>query len=108
MSQGKKNIFAVFFLLINIVCAYSLYDAAYGEYADQSVVEEIIGFEKICVVNGVFLIDVFLLIVLIVWKFLPSKHLISYSKRIFFGGLWLKLGLISLLYIAVVFAIVVF
>ena len=108
MSQGKKNFFAAFFLLLNIVCAYSLYDAAYGEYADQSVVEEIVGFEKICVVNGVFLIDVFLLIVLIVWKFLPSKHLISYSKKIFFGGLRLKLGLISLLYIAVVFAIVVF
>ena len=73
MSLGKKKIFAAFFVLINIVCAYSLYDAAYGEYADQSVVEEIIGFEKISVVNGVFLIDVFLLIVLIIWKFLHPK-----------------------------------
>ena len=59
MSQYKKKIAAAFVALINIVCAYSLYDAAYGEYADQSVVEEIIGFEKICVVNGVFLIDFF-------------------------------------------------
>ena len=42
MSQYKKKIAAAFVALINIVCAYSLYDAAYGEYADQSVVEEIL------------------------------------------------------------------
>lgn len=73
MSQYKKKIAAAFVALINIVCVYSLYDAAYGEYADQSVVEEILSFDKLSFVNCIVLIDFFLLIVLIVWKFLHSK-----------------------------------
>lgn len=73
MPQNKKKIAVAFVALINIVCAYSLYDAAYGEYADQSVVEEILFFEKISFINCVILIDFFLLIVLIVWMFLHSK-----------------------------------
>ena len=59
MSQYKKKIAAAFVALINIVCAYSLYDAAYGEYADQNVVEEILFFDKISFINCVILIVFF-------------------------------------------------
>lgn len=72
MSQCKKKIL-VFVALVNILCAYALYDAAYGEFADQSVVSEILGFEKISFVNCVILVDVFLLIAIIVWKFMRKK-----------------------------------
>ena len=78
MSQCKKKIAAAFVALINILSAYSLYDAAYGEYADQSVVEEIISFERLSFVNCVILIDIFLLIVLIVWIFLHLKKRFYY------------------------------
>jgi uncharacterized membrane protein len=73
MSQFKKKLVAAFVAIVNIVCAYSLYDTAYGEYADQSVVAEILSFEKMSFVNCIILIDVVLLIVLAVWKFLHSK-----------------------------------
>ncbi|MCL4103373.1 hypothetical protein [Fibrobacter sp. HC4] len=74
MFKCKKKIATAFVVIVNIVSACALYEVAYGEYADQSVLSEILSFEKISFVNCVILVDVFLLIAIIVWKFLRKKY----------------------------------
>ena len=75
MLKACKLSLLVCFFIVNLLCGYSLYDAMFGEYADQSVVAEIFSFERISFINVTIVID----LLLVIWWII--KILLSHSRN---------------------------